>query len=217
MPDESTTTTTGAVDASTTSSTADAVDVQPASSGDDAAYWKAEAKKVIRERDEYKTRTRELEVTSQKLSKAEAKRLAEAGQWQELATKHEAALAELTTRHDEATSRLETFEQEAAKREAAARAEAKSLRSKLPKEVRDVIPDAESMSADAELRLVRGLVEQTNKKGAAASPTAPAGAASSRDILSMNDPAAIKEAAASMDKKERAGLIGTLMRNARLS
>lgn len=198
MADDKTTSTTQApADTGATSSTAEAGD----STHEDSL--RAEMKALIKQRDELKAAAREAEKKAKAAADAEAKRLREAGDWEATAKRYEAELAEYKPRLE----RLSQLEERENARLEGVRDELAKLTQKLPKGIRDTIP--EGMDPDAGLRMVRALHETVLSKPPAAEPAATPTSAGKRDVFSARPedlPALMKE----MPSDERKSLISRL-------
>jgi len=190
-------TTTAPQDGSANSSAADAGD-------DKEAYFRAEIKKIAAERDSWKSQAREKEKAASAASKAEAAKLAEAGEWQRLAETQQAKLDEMQG----ALGDYESLKARESERLEAVRADADKLRGKVPKGIRESLP--QGLDPDQELRLIRALVETHTNKGAAPAPAA-AGKSSSIDIFATGDAGVRKKAIAEMSSDERRALQAKLI------
>jgi hypothetical protein len=140
----------------------DAVDVS--APGEDSL--RAELRALVKQRDEMKAAAREAEKRAKAAADAEAMRLREAGEWEGVAKRYEAELAEYRPRIE----RLSQLEEREAKRLEAVRDEADKLSAKLPREIRDSLPG--EIDPDAKLRMVRALHDTVIKRPTAAAPTA---------------------------------------------
>jgi hypothetical protein len=195
MTDTDTTTTTAPADTGATSSTADAVD---------DGGSRAEIKALVKQRDELKAAARDAEKRAKAAADAEAKRLREAGDWEATAKKYEAELADYRPKLE----RLTQLEERETARLDVVRDELSKLSSKLPKALRDTLP--QDLDPDAGLRMVRALHETVLSKPPAADPAAAPSTTRKRDVFSADTadlPALMRE----MPKDERRSLIDRLL------
>ena len=174
MADETKAEDTGAADASATSSVADAADV---AGGEDSL--RAEMRSIAKQRDELKAMVRDAEKRAKAAADAEAKRQREAGDWESVAKKYEAELAEYRPQLE----RLSQLEERETARLESVRSEVDKMRSKVPKAIREAMP--EGLDPDAELRMVRALLDEGAKRSPVADPAAPATTGRTRDPYNL--------------------------------
>jgi hypothetical protein len=174
----------------------------------DAAYWQREAERAfgrraesVAERDAALAKLREYEDQGKSVKAAEAKRLAEAGEYKasyEQATEQLAQLLPIAQEYQALREHLDL--------------QLVEQRKELPAEYRELIPESLPVQQQlAQLERVRKLVgKATNKPSVPPASPPPSSTGSVSDIA---DPAARRKALMQMDPKEREKLLHDAARN----